>query len=38
VRPWSCDVYQCKHYAHPLQPTESYLELGKLCVYTNRGD
>ncbi len=38
VRPWSCDIYQCKHYAHPLQPAESYVELGKLCVYTHRCD
>lgn len=32
------DVYQCKHYAHPIQPNEIWRELGKLCVYTNRGD
>jgi len=38
IRPWSCDIYQCKHYAHPLQPAESYIELGKLCVYTHRGE
>jgi hypothetical protein len=38
VRPRPCDVYQCKHYDHPLTPTDAYLELGKLCVYTQRGD
>jgi hypothetical protein len=38
VRPWSCDVYQCKHYDHPLRPSESYVELGKLCVFTHRDD
>ena len=32
------DSYQCKHYDHPLMPTDIYTELGKLCVYTNRGD
>ncbi len=34
--PW--DNYQCKHYAHALRPTDVYTELGKLCVYTFRGD
>lgn len=38
VRPRPCDLFQCKHYDHPLHPTDAYLELGKLCVYTNRGD
>ena len=28
------DNYQCKHYDHPVQPAEFYLELGKLCYYT----
>ncbi len=32
------DNYQCKHYDHALFPTDAYLELGKLCVYTHRGD
>ena len=32
------DSYQCKHYDHPLWPTDIYTELGKLCVYTHRGD
>lgn len=30
------DNYQCKHYGAPLQPTNVYGELGKLCVYTHR--
>lgn len=34
ARPYSCDVFQCKHYAHPIRPSEAYLELGKLCHYT----
>lgn len=38
IRPRPCDIYQCKHYDHPLAPTDAYLELGKLCVYTQRGD
>jgi hypothetical protein len=35
TRPCPCDVYQCKHYDHPLRPSEAYLELGKLCWYTH---
>jgi hypothetical protein len=38
VRPRPCDVYQCKHYDHPLSPSDVWTELGKLCVYTHRGD
>ncbi len=34
--PW--DNYQCKHYDHRLQPGEIWLELGKLCYYTNIGE
>ena len=34
--PW--DNYQCKHYDHALTPVDIYRELGKLCVYTFRGD
>ena len=34
--PW--DSYQCKHYDHALRPTDVYAELGKLCVFTFRGD
>lgn len=32
------DNYQCKHYDHPLRPSDVWVELGKLCVYTHRGD
>lgn len=28
------DNYQCKHYDHPLYPSDIWLELGKLCYYT----
>ncbi|MCD1259230.1 hypothetical protein B5M42_010310 [Paenibacillus athensensis] len=28
------DNYQCKHYDHPLYPSDVWLELGKLCYYT----
>lgn len=38
VRPRPCDLYQCKHYDHPLRPKEVLSELGKLCVYTHQGD
>lgn len=31
------DVYQCKHYDHPIQPHEIWRELGKLCFYTHNG-
>lgn len=34
--PW--DNYQCKHYDHPLAPGDIWVELGKLCYYTWRGD
>jgi hypothetical protein len=30
--PW--DNYQCKHYDHPLAPSDVWLELAKLCYYT----
>lgn len=32
--PGPIDVFQCKHYDHPLMPGEAWTELGKLCVYT----
>jgi hypothetical protein len=35
-RRWDC--YQSKHYAARLTPTDVYIELGKLCFYTFRGD
>lgn len=28
------DNYQCKHYAHPLRPTDAYPELGKMLWYS----
>lgn len=31
------DNYQCKHYNHPLHPSDVWLELGKLCFYTHNG-
>src|SRR4051794_22844634 len=34
--PW--DNYQCKHYAKPLQPSEIWIELGKMCYYSWKGD
>lgn len=34
--PW--DSYQCKHYDHALAPADIYTELGKLCVFTWKGD
>ena len=30
--------YQCKHYSHPLRPADVWIELGKLCYYTFKGD
>ncbi len=30
--PW--DNYQCKHYDHPLYPSDLWKELAKLCYYT----
>lgn len=30
------DVYQCKHFDHPIRPNEIWRELGKLCVFTHR--
>ncbi len=32
------DNYQCKHYDHPLYPSDIWLELGKLCYYTFNED
>jgi hypothetical protein len=34
--PW--DNYQCKHYDHVLAPNDIWVEIGKLCFYTWRGD
>jgi len=30
--------YQCKHYGHPLMPSDIWLELGKLVYYTYLGE
>jgi hypothetical protein len=30
--------YQCKHYDHPLYPSDIWIELGKLCYYTFIGE
>ena len=32
------DYYQCKHYNAGLAPTNYYMELGKLCYYTYKGE
>lgn len=32
------DIYQCKHYATKLAPTDIYKELGKLVYFTYKGD
>jgi hypothetical protein len=30
--------FQCKHYDHPLSPSDVYVELGKLLYYTHKKD
>ena len=32
------DNFQCKHYEHPLRPTDIWSELGKLVYYTYTGE
>lgn len=32
-----CDVYQCKHYGHPLRPGDVWVELGKMCYFASSG-
>ncbi len=32
------DYYQCKHYNTALAPSNFYVELGKLCYYTYKGE
>lgn len=32
------DNFQCKHYDHPLMPSDVWSEFGKLCYYTFIGD
>jgi hypothetical protein len=32
------DNYQCKHYAHPLRPSDVWLEIGKIIYYSFTGE
>ncbi|UYO53073.1 ABC-three component system protein [Rhodopseudomonas palustris] len=32
------DGYQCKHYDHPLRPSDIYVELGKVLWFSSNGD
>jgi hypothetical protein len=32
------DNYQCKHYAHPLRPSDIWVELGKVIYYSHIGE
>lgn len=32
------DIYQCKHYQNALIPSKFFIELGKLCYYTYKGE
>ncbi|MGN6304190.1 MAG: ABC-three component system protein [Mesorhizobium sp.] len=32
------DNYQCKHYDHPLRPSDVWVEIGKIIYYSNRGE
>lgn len=32
------DNYQCKHYNSKLKPSEMWIEFGKVCYYTYKGD
>jgi len=32
------DNYQCKHYDKPLTPQTAFLEVGKMCYYTFKGE
>lgn len=32
------DNYQCKHYGHPLRPSDIWTEIGKLVYYTSKGE
>ena len=36
LKPW--DNFQCKHYDHPLRPSDIWVELGKLVYYTYLGE
>jgi hypothetical protein len=33
----SWDLFQCKHYNHPLRPAEAWIELGKVCYFSYTG-
>ena len=37
-KPGPVDIFQCKAYDHALYPGDVWVELGKLVVYTHRGD
>ena len=32
------DNYQCKHYAHPLRPSDIWVEIGKVVYYAHLGE
>ncbi|MEJ0092212.1 MAG: ABC-three component system protein [Methylocella sp.] len=32
------DNYQCKHYGHPLRPSDVWVELGKVIYYSHKGE
>jgi len=32
------DNYQCKHYDHPLRPSDVWIEIGKIIYYSHRGE
>lgn len=32
------DSYQCKHYDHPLRPTDAYVEIAKIIYYSFAGE
>src|SRR5262249_54555432 len=32
------DNYQCKHYGHPLRPSDVWIEIGKIIYYSHRGE
>lgn len=34
----SYDNFQCKHYDHALYPSDVWVEIGKLCYYTFKGE
>ncbi|MCO5081824.1 MAG: restriction endonuclease [Rhizobiaceae bacterium] len=32
------DNYQCKHYSHPLRPSDAWVEIGKIIYYAHLGE